>query len=66
MRAGASYGSRKILLNAPAADQGRGNRIITDLAGFSVTANGVALVELAPGADEGETRRRAGCGFRIT
>jgi acyl CoA:acetate/3-ketoacid CoA transferase beta subunit len=43
-----------------------GTRIITDLAVFGVTANGLALVELAPGVGGGEALKQAGCCFRIT
>ena len=40
------------------------NRIITDLAVLDVTADGLALVELAPGVSEVELRGKTGVPFR--
>ena len=39
------------------------DRIITDLAVFDVTPNGLELIELAPGVDEGHVRASTECDF---
>jgi len=61
----AKDGTPKILTECSLPLTGKGvvNRIITDLAVFDVTPNGLDLIELAPGTDEGTVRASTGCDF---
>jgi 3-oxoacid CoA-transferase subunit B len=61
----AKDGTPKILTecNLPLTGKGVVDRIITDLAVFDVTTNGLELIELATGVDEAHVRASTECNF---